>query len=808
MNESKFKQNLVIGLAVTFVITGLIAIIYQQIFEKILGAIIGTSLVSSSTVLGIFFVGIATGSLCYNIILQYFLKTPLKVFVVGECVVGLWGVMAFFCFDFLNMWSYSIMQYFGATGIRFFFGTMIISCGWVLPSTFAMGLSFPAIVGILKSIGLSNLNLHISRFYAFNLLGATIGTLAGVYWWFPRLGLMQTLLLLSVLEILISVMAFFIVRDFLSHFPVKAVRSIKNKYMFYGMKSVLRNSHWVLLLVSFFSGFIVFSYEVLWNHLIAVTLGNSVYSFANMLFAVLLGLLIAALINSGIFKKVNVIPNGYVTSMIQISAILLCISFLYWDDIPSWLAESGRKIPDTVLSPFAFGELVRLKYCILFITVPSIFLGMIYPFLFRSQWFPDSDSDQTVALMSAINALGSLSGALLTIFVFIPVFGSQSSFKWLAVLFSFIAIVCLIYDFVKNRPTLTAVWRLAPLLQCAIFLACIMLAYTSSWDILELTSGKNVYFSQSHVTKQSKLLFVKEGITDGFVTVVKKQGTSVLLTNGKFQGNDTGEVLAQISFAMLPILHVPKTDNAAVIGFGTGMSAAVIKAAGFKSVDIMELSPGIVKAASTCFSHINRNVLKKQGVSLHLADGRTYLLVSDTIYDLISIEISSIWFAGATNIYSREFYAIAKAKLTDKGVLQQWVQFHHIGLTEVLATIATVRSVFPFVSVWIFGGQGIILASESPLAVNDTIKQTIEANKEMAYFLNKLNTPGASLEKLLSYKLLGMADVDTLYQETVNQGMPLNTDRNRYLEFHTPRYNLEKKNHRLLIVNELLRRKL
>ena len=178
------------------------------------------------------------------------------------------------------------------------------------------------------------------------------------------------------------------------------------------------------------------------------------------------------------------------------------------------------------------------------------------------------------------------------------------------------------------------------------------------------------------MTKDSRLLFFKEGIIDGFVTVVKNRGISTLLTNGKFQGNDGSEMPAQIGFAMLPLLHVHKMEKAAVIGLGTGMSAAVIKAAGFPSVDIMELSPGIAEAAATRFSHSNRKVMGSEGINLHLTDGRTHLLLYDSVYDLISIEITSIWFAGATNVYSREFYEIAREKLTERGILQQWIQFH------------------------------------------------------------------------------------------------------------------------------------
>ncbi|MDJ0913263.1 MAG: fused MFS/spermidine synthase [Desulfobacterales bacterium] len=455
------------------------------------------------------------------------------------------------------------------------------------------------------------------------------------------------------------------------------------------------------------------------------------------------------------------------------------------------------------MSPFLFGEFVRLRYCVIFITLPCIFLGMIYPYLFRSRWFPKEQPDRTVAWMSAINAIGSISGAFLTIFVFIPLFGSQVSFKCLAVLFSLVACICFIYELMQIKSGITSK-AIRTVFQFGVLAICFFIAVSSQWDLKELTSGKNVYFTKMHVTDQSEMLFLQEGVVDGFVTVVRRNGINTLLTNGKFQGNDNAEAPAQISIALLPILHLKKIEKAAVIGLGTGQSAAVIKAAGFPSVDILELSPAVVNAATTCFSRSNRSVASAKGVNLHVADGRTYLQLSEDFYDLISIEVSSIWFAGATNIYSREFYEIAKARLTQDGVLQQWIQFHHIGLNEILSTIATAKDVFPYVSVWFAGGQGILLASKKPLVLNLKLKEQIKNREEMRFFFNVLQRWNINLHNLLRCKLLEMSDVDRLVQEARERRIPINTDKNRYLEFHTPRYNLERIDHRRIILQKLL----
>ena len=61
-----------------------------------------------------------------------------------------------------------------------------------------------------------------------------------------------------------------------------------------------------------------------------------------------------------------------------------------------------------------------------------------------------------------------------------------------------------------------------------------------------------------------------------------------LLTNGKFQGSDDpkGEMVAQIGFAVAPLLHTPGRSRALVIGYGTGVSSRTLHEAGFAGLDI------------------------------------------------------------------------------------------------------------------------------------------------------------------------------------------------------------------------------
>jgi spermidine synthase len=329
---------------------------------------------------------------------------------------------------------------------------------------------------------------------------------------------------------------------------------------------------------------------------------------------------------------------------------------------------------------------------------------------------------------------------------------------------------------------------------------------TWHWDHLLLTSGQNTWFgrtdkpaappkpgdTENNATKVG-LAFFEENAQGGFTTVVqldydKLPSKHMLLSNGKFEGTDDLESqgFAQIAFASIPTQFTGDFGRALQIGLGTGQSAHALARMGFESVDIAEYASGIVHAASGWFQNINGNVLAEPNVRLRLEDGRNFLQIAPAqAFDVISIEITSVWFAGATNLYSREFYEMAKSRLKPGGVLQQWVQFHHTRPRELGVQIATLRAVFPYVSMWSAGGQGMMVATTHPQEL------TAARRAYVAQRLRSLSNIPASQEtsleaQVFDSRVLTPADVDRL----LGQGQyGINTDHNRWIEYATPRYN-------------------
>jgi spermidine synthase len=299
-------------------------------------------------------------------------------------------------------------------------------------------------------------------------------------------------------------------------------------------------------------------------------------------------------------------------------------------------------------------------------------------------------------------------------------------------------------------------------------LALLVHGATMRLDYETLSSGANVYFSAQ---MWGKVVDHAESIDGGLTTVTRREtpppAINTLLTNGKFQGNDAmgGEMQAQIGFALAPLLHQDQRGQALVIGYGTGATARVFHEAGFERVDIAELSGDVVRMADRHFSAVNASVSTRPGVKMHVTDGRNLLLLSDKQYDVVSIEISSIWFAGAASLYNKEFYELVRSRLAPGGVLQQWVQLHRLTPLDILSIIGTVRSEFQYVSIYMIGSQGIIVAT------NDAERAV----------------PRSSAMELLR-QTPGLAEVRRIAER--EPSLWWSTDDNLRLEYSTPRANV------------------
>ncbi len=174
-------------------------------------------------------------------------------------------------------------------------------------------------------------------------------------------------------------------------------------------------------------------------------------------------------------------------------------------------------------------------------------------------------------------------------------------------------------------------------------------------------------------------------------------------------------------------------------------------------------------------------------------DGRSVLLESPDRYDVITVEVSSIWFAGVGAIYSTEFYELASSRLRREGVLLQWFPIHHLSARNLFIVVNTVRSVFPYVSLWTHRHQAFVVASNEPLRLDLQSVRDDQQRKGMEPYLREL--PSGSPLELLSDLVVTDTDIDRFLD---SMSVLLRTKRNVVstdtwptLEYETPKDVLE-----------------
>jgi len=126
----------------------------------------------------------------------------------------------------------------------------------------------------------------------------------------------------------------------------------------------------------------------------------------------------------------------------------------------------------------------------------------------------------------------------------------------------------------------------------------------------------------------------------------------------------------------------------------------------------------VVRAADRYFPHINNDLLNRQNVHLKIDDGRNHLLLTDKRYDLITADIIQAHHAGSGNLYSLEYFTLARRTLREGGLMVQWTNSSQAMIHP--SVVRTFAEVFPGATVW-YGGQ-LLVGSTAPLDPNTVLE--------------------------------------------------------------------------------------
>ncbi len=756
---------------VLFTMSGGSGLIVQLCFSKYLSYVVGATAHAVSAVLAAFMTGLALGAYLGGGYSRR-VRRPLVAYGVLELIVAAAVALSPLAFRALAPLYAELAR--SAPGSLVFLSVLrwLSALLIVIVPTTAMGATLPLLSRLLPQVAAhpQSRERRLAALYAANTAGGALGALGAAYALLPALGMDATLLTAALGSASIGALAIYFGRSSAVTAAPRGEALDASEARVSGYGSVSPRHARTMYLVAFASGALVFASEVVFTHLLAVVIGNSAYAFGLILAAFLACLFLGASRATAVRRRfgAGALPLG-----LLLTALALVITIPLWDELPMAFNDTGK-----AFSSFGAREATRGLIAFAILSVPTTFMGLTFPLLLQ-----EGATLQNVGLwvgrLTTINTSGAVLGSLGVGYLLLPALGSERAL--FAVALAFLAVGVLTTRFVVGRARYFG-YALA-------LLTGLLWAVAPRWDLAKLTAGTNVYFDGWRAPDE--VLFVRDDVHGGVTTVTNGRGVRTLYTNGKFQGNTGWEMSAQYLVAHYPSLFVSRFQRAAVVGVGTAATLGAVTAYPWRDIDVIEISPAIVEAAERYFSDVNRRSLHDPRVKLHIVDARNFFLVEQREYDLVSMELSSIWLVGSASLYSREFYDIARQRLAPGGILQQWVQLHHIRRKDFATIVNTLRQAFPHVALFYGGGQGILIASAAPLRASAQRAAELERRPDL---VATLPTDKRLLE-LLDDALLVGADLDRFLQDSARQaGQPLaemiSTDGNLYLEYATPHGNL------------------
>jgi len=672
--------------------SGMAALIYQTLWVKQLSLVVGVEVYAVTTGVAAFFVGLALGSFWFGHISERMAK-PALLLAGLEGAIALLGPLATF---FLSHSAALFVRLHGAVG---FFA-------WALPFLLVgvpavlMGGTLPALLRATAPDD-SRLGMACGSLYAANTAGAIGGVLVAVFLCIPAFGVIGAGLAAAVLNLLVVSIALFCSSDIKASQP--HLQSASEP-----LSSMART---VVILYGLAGG-VALGYEVVWSQAIVQFLSTRTYAFAIMLATYLLGLSLGAALYARIADRIK---NPGQSFGLLIAAAGIC-SLLLFALVGNWLdqwqygaAELAYQVTDNrlvlVCARFTAAALVL-------ILPPTLFLGAAFPaavrLIARSRLI-----GADFGMVAAWNTAGGVGGTLITGFVLVPALGLIRTLSLLALAVVLIGAAAVVYRSATVRSYSVAGGLLAIVILLAAFTPTDKLGRMLAQD----RGGRLIFYDES---------------AEGTVAVLEQKSTNRTFRRLYIQGvSNSGDTLPSQRYmrlqGLLPlIIHNGTPRSALVIGLGTGITAGSLLNYPLVHRECAELVPAAVKAAALFNGNLDSPADSR--LALHIGDGRHYLLATKQRFDLITLEPPPPSARGVVNLYSTDFYELARSRLAPGGILAQWWPITTQNEEDSQAMMQSILDVFPYVTVWTTDiYEMMVLGSMQPMELDaEQIKTRFE----------------------------------------------------------------------------------
>ena len=671
-----------------FGLSGAAGLALDVAWSRILGQVLGGALPSQAIVLGTYLFGLGAGA-AWGGRRRTRASSPLRQYALLEMGVAAWGFSA----PLLARAATLLIEVAGPrcadgaplAGLRLVAAALVL-----LPGTFAMGATYPVAVRALPA---GTGRRGAALLYGVNTLAGAGGALLASFALLPALGTRRTFFAAALLNLLAGGIA------------LAADRLTSRRRADTDEAAPVREpgeGDWSWLAAAGFAcGVAGALLQFGWTRAMALAFGSTIYALGLTLAAVLTGLGLGPLLLAGTRARRGRDAAAF-SAWLAGAAGLLILPLL--GSLPALAVRLSLIFERHPIAALA----LQFAAAALLLLLPALAQGALLPLLIDASLDAGADraDDRPAAARSAgriyaASTWGTVAGFLLAGFVVVPRLGARLTL----VLASAILLA------VGGR----LVTRLS-LVRAALFAAPLLLLLLPGWDRGAMSAGGFLYgplyraaFGETGapagaalrqaVARRGRVVFERED-GDGLTTVREAPGgTLSLQINGRTEASSGADMPTQLLAGHLPLLLRPDARDVLVIGLASGVSLGAVERHPVRSIRVIEIARGVPQAARL-FSGPNRGALDDARVALVVDDARAFLLARPERYDVIVSQPSNPWVIGVANLFTVEFYRLARARLNPGGLMGQWVQAYRILPDDFRSVVRSFLEVFPDATLW------------------------------------------------------------------------------------------------------------
>lgn len=761
--------------AVCFFLSGAAGILFETVWARAFGLVLGNSFQGISVVVGLFLGGLGVGAALAARFVRR-IPHPVVAYAWVEACIGLWGLLGILLLPRMPAIVASVVHTNDPASPVLFLVRTAAALLFLAPPTLLMGMTLP-----LLSEGLARGSRFLSSLallYGINTVGAFAGAILAGFILLPRIGAAWTTAVASGFNFTILFLAV-VLRAAAGAETGEASqatappRDSQGEGTGVGACGPLPSRLLGPLFLA--TGALALVSEIAWTRALSLVLGSSTYTFSLILAVFLLGGGAGSLIWRTVRREPKEPMRLYGILWVAFGLALL-LSIVVLDHSASLFLRLYALT--CTRRAFVLGGLFLLASSV--ILPPSILLGLHFPLtgaLFHAR---GGSPGRAAGRAYLWNCLGALAGSLATGFLLLSALGTAGTLRAVAAVSLLVGggLVILtvspkveirLASFVCLMSLALGVGVLGPGLDQ---LLCEQGIYRYVSPQIARALPLQDFMAKARSFENRRRLFLEEGRLS--TVAVWYGGMNLALTVGGKADASISDMETQVLLGQLPMLFHPAPKDVFIVGYGSGLTAEAVLRHAPRLVQIAEIEPSVIRAAE--FFKPWTPTLNAGGSQVLLEDGRAALTFGKRSYDVIISEPSNPWISGVNALFTEEFYRIARSRLNAGGIFCQWVQVYEMSPETQGAMFRSLRSVFPDLLVFEAGVDTICIAGrDGPPRLDPRLwesKRTVPVR--------------ASLESIGIYTLADLLTRVMNDQSLVAAAGTRNTDDNGLVEYRAP----------------------